>query len=112
MTMEDEEGTTHAWVEVCLDDKWYKVDASKESDQITEFSQDSTDVEGDAVESTEKEMEEGTAAADEEANENIDGVDASTAAEGDCSRLDVEASDADTADADTADEAAADEAEQ
>ena len=96
MTMEDEEGTTHAWVEVCLDDKWYKVDASKESDQITEFSQDSTDVEGDAVESTEKEMDEGAEAADEEANENIDGVDASVASDGDCDELGSdEAGDAD-----------------
>ena len=101
MTIEDEEGTTHAWVEVCLDGKWYKVDASKESDQITEFEQDSTDVEGDAVESTEKEMAEGAAAADEEANENIDGVDASVASDGDCDELGGdEAGDADVSDED------------
>ena len=102
MTMEDEEGTTHAWVEVCLDDKWYKVDASKKSDQITEFSQDSTDVEGDAVESTEKEMNEGAAAADEEANENIDGIEASVASDGDCDEL---GGDADGSDADASEDA-------
>ena len=106
MTMEDEEGTTHAWVEVCLDGKWYKVDASKESDQITEFSQDSTDVEGDAVESTEKEMDEGAAAADEEANENIDGIDASVASDGDYDELDGdEAGDADGSDAEASEDA-------
>ena len=46
MTVEDEEGTTNAWVEVSLDDEWYTVDASKDTDQITEFVPESTDVEG------------------------------------------------------------------
>lgn len=46
MTVEDEEGTTNAWVEVSLDDEWYTVDASKETEQITEFVPESTDVEG------------------------------------------------------------------
>ena len=110
MTMEDEEGTTHAWVEVCLDDKWYKVDASKESDQITEFTPDSTDVEGEAVESNEEEMEEGAAAADEEANGNIDGVDADVASEGDWADFGAEDT-AEEADADTAEDADADTAE-
>ena len=102
MTLEDEDGTTHAWVEVCLDGKWYKVDASKEKDQITEFSQDSTDVEGDVAESTEKEMNEGAAAADEEANENIDGIEASVASDGDCDEL---GGDADGSDADASEDA-------
>ena len=66
MTVEDAEGTTHAWVEVYLDDKWYTVDASKESDQIKEFVPESTDVEGSVVEPTEEDMEEAMAEADAE----------------------------------------------
>lgn len=66
MTVEDEQGTTHAWVEVYLDDKWYTVDASKESDQIKEFVPESTDVEGSVVEPTEEDMEEAMAEADAE----------------------------------------------
>ncbi|MBE6045141.1 MAG: CHAP domain-containing protein [Clostridiales bacterium] len=46
MTVEDENGVTHAWVEVCLDDQWYTVDASKETEQIVEFVPESTDTEG------------------------------------------------------------------
>lgn len=46
MTVEDEAGVTHAWIEVCLDGTWYTVDASKEADQIVEFVPTSTDVEG------------------------------------------------------------------
>lgn len=94
MTVEDEEGTTHAWVEVCLDGEWYQVDASKESDQIKKFDPESTDIEGDAIESTEEEMEEGANAVDEEANENIEGVDAEMARDGNWDS--VEESDADT----------------
>ena len=56
MTVEDEEGVTHAWIEVCLDDTWYTVDASKESDQITEFTPESTDVDGAVDEPTEEDM--------------------------------------------------------
>lgn len=63
MTVEDEEGVTHAWVEVCLDDTWYTVDASKETDQITEFAPESTDVEGMTIEPTEEDMLEAEAAA-------------------------------------------------
>ena len=57
MTTEDENGTTHAWIETCLDGKWYKVDASKESDQIKEFSPESTDTEGKIAEPTKEEIE-------------------------------------------------------
>ena len=68
MTVEDEEGTIHAWVEVALDDTWYTVDASKETDQIIEFVPESTDVEGAIVEPTEEDM-----AADIEAAEAEEG---------------------------------------
>ena len=56
MTVEDDAGITHAWVEVFLDDKWYTVDASKEIDQIMEFAPEATDVEGAIAEPTEDEM--------------------------------------------------------
>ncbi|MDO4834089.1 MAG: CHAP domain-containing protein [Bacillota bacterium] len=46
MTAEDAEGTIHAWVETELDGKWYKVDASKSSDQIESFEHEATDTEG------------------------------------------------------------------
>ena len=54
MTVEDEDGTVHAWVEVALDDTWYTVDASKETDQIVEFVPETTDVEGAVAEPTEE----------------------------------------------------------
>ena len=57
MTTEGEDGTTHAWVEVCLDGKWYIVDASKEADQIEEFTPETTDTEGQIAEPTEEEIE-------------------------------------------------------
>ena len=67
MTVEDEEGITHAWVEVWLDDTWYTVDASKEIDQITEFVPEATDVEGLTIEPTEEDMLAAEAAANETA---------------------------------------------
>ena len=45
ITAEDAEGNINAWVEVNLDDKWYRVDASKEQNQIEEFVPEVTDVE-------------------------------------------------------------------
>ena len=45
ITAEDAEGNINAWVEVNLDDKWYRVDASKEQNQIEEFVPEATDVE-------------------------------------------------------------------
>ena len=71
MTVEDEEGTTHAWVEVALDDKWYTVDASKETDQIIEFEPEATDIEGTIAEPTEEDMPD---SADEENTVPTDGV--------------------------------------
>ncbi len=82
MTVEDEEGVTHAWVEVCLDDTWYTVDASKETDQITTFVPASTDVEGMTVEPTEEDMLEAEAAAAAAAGETADGEAVDPEAEG------------------------------
>ena len=45
ITAEDAEGNINAWVEANLDDKWYRVDASKEQNQIEEFVPEATDVE-------------------------------------------------------------------
>ena len=84
MTVEDEEGTTHAWVEVCLDDTWYTVDASKDADQIAEFEPESTDIEGAVAEPTEEDMPD----ADVE-DTDVEDTDAD----------DAEAEDADAADA-------------
>ncbi|MGX8773683.1 MAG: fibronectin type III domain-containing protein [Bacillota bacterium] len=72
MTVEDEEGTVHAWVEVCLDDTWYTVDASKDMDQIVEFVPETTDVEG-AVAEAEEEYDEDADAADMESTEPEEG---------------------------------------
>jgi len=82
MTVEDEEGVTHAWVEVCLDDTWYTVDASKETDQITTFVPESTDVEGMTLEPTEEDMLEAEAAAAAAAGETADGEAVDPEAEG------------------------------
>jgi len=86
MTVEDEDGTTHAWVEVSLDDKWYTVDASKEEDQITEFTPESTDVEGDVAAETEE--------VDETEDEDVD-------TEADSEDTDVDSEDADVISDDT-----------
>ena len=46
MTAEDADGNIHAWVETVLDGKWYKVDASKKSNQIERFEHEATDIKG------------------------------------------------------------------
>ncbi|MBQ3322638.1 MAG: CHAP domain-containing protein [Firmicutes bacterium] len=69
MTVEDENGVTHAWVEVCLDDKWYTVDASKETEQIVEFVPQSTDTEGAVAELSPDEIMDDEATDDEAADE-------------------------------------------
>ena len=74
MTVEDEEGVTHAWIEVCLDGTWYTVDASKEIDQIMEFVPETTDVDGAVDEPTEEDMLNALAAEDEAAEAAETGV--------------------------------------
>ena len=46
VTAEDEAGNVNAWIEVSLDGKWYRVDASQQADQIVEFTPEVTDIEG------------------------------------------------------------------
>ena len=46
ITAEDEAGNVNAWIEVSLDGKWYRVDASKSEKQIEEFTPEATDIEG------------------------------------------------------------------
>ena len=103
MTVEDEEGVTHAWIEVCLDGTWYTVDASKESDQIAEFEPESTDVEGMIAEPDEEDL------VDENA-ENADIIDPEMqeAEAADPEMQDAEASESETEDTETAESEAAD----
>jgi hypothetical protein len=72
MTVEDENGVTHAWVEVCLDGQWYTVDASKETEQIVEFVPESTDTEGEVAELATDEIMDDEATEDELTEETTD----------------------------------------
>ncbi|MBR0455434.1 MAG: CHAP domain-containing protein [Firmicutes bacterium] len=98
MTVEDEDGVTHAWIEVCLDGTWYTVDASKESDQIAEFEPESTDVEGSIAEPDEEDL------VDENA-EDTDIIDPEMqeAEEADPEMQDAEASDSEVEDTEATD---------
>ena len=101
MTVEDEDGVTHAWVEISLDGTWYTVDASKETDQITEFEPEATDVEGAVVEPTEEDMPDADADAEAEDTE-ADDAEADEAEAGDAEAADAEAVDTETAEPEAA----------